>query len=188
MAQILRSKNRQKGDQFLYQMSDFCENCNPHSLYHTTAVGNVWLISDLQKHVHWLWNSHKDFLSVLKMGVYCMLKQAVWAYSFVCILNTKLPNLETCAHTDNKILCYKFRHWSCWLVANWSSNDPIHCALLYAILHTLIHTLCLSKYATLPITLTADARSLQNLSPWNSKSVWIMPTVLTCAVITLCEH
>ena len=59
---------------------------------------------------------------------------------------------------------------------------------LYAILHTLIHTLCLSKYATLPITLTADARSLQNLSPWNSKSVWIMPTVLTCAVITLCEH
>ena len=60
--------------------------------------------------------------------------------------------------------------------------------LLYAILHTLIHTLCLSKYATLPITLTADARSLQNLSPWNSKSVWIMPTVLTCAVITLCEH
>ena len=45
-----------------------------------------------------------------------------------------------------------------------------------------------SKYATLPITLTADARSLQNLSPWNSKSVWIMPTVLTCAVITLCEH
>ena len=48
--------------------------------------------------------------------------------------------------------------------------------------------MCLSKYATLPITLTADARSLQNLSPWNSKSVWIMPTVLTCAVITLCEH
>ena len=61
-------------------------------------------------------------------------------------------------------------------------------SLVYAILHTLIHTLCLSKYATLPITLTADARSLQNLSPWNSKSVWIMPTVLTCAVITLCEH
>ena len=25
--------------------------------------------------------------------------------------------------------------------------------------------MCLSKYATLPITLTADARSLQNLSP-----------------------
>ena len=38
MAQILRSKNRQKGDQFLYHMSDFCENCNPQSSYHTTAV------------------------------------------------------------------------------------------------------------------------------------------------------
>ena len=52
MTQILRSKNRQKGDQFLYQMSDFCENCNPHSSYHTTAVGNVWLMFDLQKHVN----------------------------------------------------------------------------------------------------------------------------------------
>ena len=49
MAEILRSKNRQKGDQFLYQMSDFCENCNSHSSYHTTAIGNVWLIFDLQK-------------------------------------------------------------------------------------------------------------------------------------------
>ena len=38
-----------------YQMSDFCENCNPHFSYHTTgAVGNVWLIFDLQKHVNWL--------------------------------------------------------------------------------------------------------------------------------------
>ena len=49
--------------------------------------------------------------------------------------------------------------------------------ILYAILHTLIHILCSSKYATLPITLTADARSLQNLSPWNSKSVWIIDRI-----------
>ena len=27
-----------------------------------------------------------------------------------------------------------------------------------------------------------------NLPPWNSKSIWIMPSVLSCAVITLCEH
>ena len=44
--QFLRSKNRQKGNQFFYQTSDFCENCNPHSSYHTTAVGeclvNIW--------------------------------------------------------------------------------------------------------------------------------------------------
>ena len=78
-----------------------------------------------------------------------------------------------------------FAHKPPYSEANVSSQAP---QFVYAILHTLIHTLCLSKYATLPITLTADARSLQNLSPWNSKSVWIMPTVLTCAVITLCEH
>ena len=39
MAQFLRSKNRQKGHQFFYLMSDFCEYCsNPRSSY-TTAVG-----------------------------------------------------------------------------------------------------------------------------------------------------
>ena len=59
---------------------------------------------------------------------------------------------------------------------------------LYTISHTLIHTLCLSKYAIRPIKLSSDARNLKNLSPWNSKSIWIMPSVLTCAVITLCEH
>ena len=75
-----------------------------------------------------------------------------------------------------------------WWCGEDISREAIPPVDIYAILHTLIHTLCLSKYATLPITLTADARSLQNLSRWNSKSVWIMPTVLTCAVITLCEH
>ena len=44
---IRKQKNRQKGDQFFYQMSDFCENYNPHSSYHTTTVGkclvDIWL-------------------------------------------------------------------------------------------------------------------------------------------------
>ena len=35
-----------RGDQFFYQMSEFCENCNPHSSHHTTAVGeylvDIW--------------------------------------------------------------------------------------------------------------------------------------------------
>ena len=48
MEQFLRSKNRQKGDQFFYQMSDFCENCNPHSSYHTTAVGECLVDNDIQ--------------------------------------------------------------------------------------------------------------------------------------------
>ena len=37
----------QKGDQCFYQMSDFCKNCNPHSSYHTTAIGeclvDIWI-------------------------------------------------------------------------------------------------------------------------------------------------
>ena len=37
--QFLRSKNRQKCHEFFYQMPEFCENCNPHSSYHTTTVG-----------------------------------------------------------------------------------------------------------------------------------------------------
>ena len=43
---FLTSKTRQKGDYFLYQISDFCTNCNPHSLNHTTTIGecliNIW--------------------------------------------------------------------------------------------------------------------------------------------------
>ena len=38
-AKLLRSKNKQKSDQLFYQMSDFRENCNPHSSYHTTIDG-----------------------------------------------------------------------------------------------------------------------------------------------------
>ena len=38
ITQFLRSKNRQKGDQFFYQMSNCCENCNPHSSYHTNPL------------------------------------------------------------------------------------------------------------------------------------------------------
>ena len=45
-APFLKFKNRQKGDQFFYQMSDFCENCNRHSSYHNAAVGeclvDIW--------------------------------------------------------------------------------------------------------------------------------------------------
>ena len=65
-----------------------------------------------------------------------------------------------------------------WLCKAHAFSD----AMLYAISHTLIHTLCLSKYAILPIKLSSDARNLQNFS------IWIMLSILTCAVITLCEH
>ena len=63
------------------------------------------------------------------------------------------------------------------------------CHMIYMISHTLIHTLCLSKYAILFIKLSSDARNLQNLSlETQNLSVQIMPSVLTCAVITLCKH
>ena len=42
-----------KGDQFFYQMPDFCENCHPHSFIPLLLV-NVWLITNLQKHGNWL--------------------------------------------------------------------------------------------------------------------------------------
>ena len=35
-------------------MYDFCENCNPHSWYQTTAVGECWLMFGLQKHLNQL--------------------------------------------------------------------------------------------------------------------------------------
>ena len=35
----LRSKNRQKFDQFFNHISYLCKNCNPNSWYHTSAVG-----------------------------------------------------------------------------------------------------------------------------------------------------
>ena len=44
------------GDHFFYQMSDFCENCNPHSSYHTTTVGecfvDIWFAEI--SYVNWL--------------------------------------------------------------------------------------------------------------------------------------
>ena len=84
IAQFLMSKNRQKGDQFFNQMSDFCKNYYPHFSYHTTAVGeclvDIWFAETCQTDfcLHF-----KRFLSVWNMRVYCMLKQAVWACSFV---------------------------------------------------------------------------------------------------------
>ena len=107
VAQFFRSKNRQKGDQFFNQMSDFCENCNPVS-YHTSAVGecldrpNI----DLQKHVNWLSLHFWRFLSVWKMGVYCMLKQAVWsehAVLYVNLLWSHLHNLKKTYFKNNFI-------------------------------------------------------------------------------------
>ena len=55
---------------------------------------------------------------------------------------------------------------------------------LYTISHTLITTLCVSMYARFHIKLIQRTRSLQNLTCWNSKSIWIMSSVITCAVIT----
>ena len=55
---------------------------------------------------------------------------------------------------------------------------------LYTISHTLITTLCVSMYERFHIKLIQRTRSLQNLTCWNSKSIWIMSSVITCAVIT----
>ena len=49
---------------------------------------------------------------------------------------------------------------------NYAHSAGLWLSPLYAISHTLIHTLCLSKYAILPIKLSSDATSLQNLSAY----------------------
>ena len=68
IVQFFRFINRQKGDQFFYQLSDFCENCNPHSSYHTLPppLVNVWLIFDLEKHETDFVYMFKDFSSIWK--------------------------------------------------------------------------------------------------------------------------
>ena len=88
IVQFLRFKNRQKGDQFFYQMPYFCENCNPPHIIPLQLV-NVWLIFDLQKHVTDFVYIFKDLLAVWKVGIYCMLKQAIWAFSFMyCLIKS----------------------------------------------------------------------------------------------------
>ena len=60
---------------FFYQMPDFYENCNHHSLYQTTTVGeclvDIWFVEAYRLTLFTFW---KIFLSVWKMAVYCMLK------------------------------------------------------------------------------------------------------------------
>ena len=92
IAQLLMSKYRQKSDQFFYAMSDFCENCNPHII--PPPLVNVWLVFDLPKHVSWLCLHFQRFLSVWKMRVYCMLKEAVWACSIVCMSGFQINSVE----------------------------------------------------------------------------------------------
>ena len=64
-AQFLKFKNRQKGDQFCYPMSDFCENCNPHSSYPTTPIGkclvDIWFFRNMWTDFVCFWNWHPPF-------------------------------------------------------------------------------------------------------------------------------
>ena len=64
-------------------MSDFCENCNPHSSYHTTAVGECLVgIAFAETCKLTLFTLSKIFISLKnEMRVYCMTNRQL---SFVC--------------------------------------------------------------------------------------------------------
>ena len=87
IVQFFRSKNKQKGDQFFYQLSDFCENCNPHSSYILPYHHRWWMFgwySIWRNMKLTLFTCLKIFCRFEKIRVYCMLKLAVWACNFVC--------------------------------------------------------------------------------------------------------
>ena len=84
-AQFLRSKNKQNGDQFFYQISDFCENCNPPHVIPPPLV-NTWLTFDMQKYVNWLCVFLEVNPCFQRAHVFCMDPQpAVDPYNVVCI-------------------------------------------------------------------------------------------------------
>ena len=66
-------------------MSDFCENCNPHSSYHTTAVGENLVEFGLQKYVKWLCMFLEVNPYFQKAHLFCMdLQPAADPYNVAC--------------------------------------------------------------------------------------------------------
>ena len=68
-------------------MSNFCENCNPHSSYHTTAVGeclvDIWFAEICQLTVCVFESQYM----LSKSTVFCMdLQPATDPYNVVCTL------------------------------------------------------------------------------------------------------
>ena len=86
-------------------MSDFCENCNPHS-YHTTAIGeylvDIWFTEI--GYVKWLCVfGSQSMLSKNIRDIFCMdLQPAADPYNVVCKVSFII--LRHCC-----------THWPCWL-------------------------------------------------------------------------
>ena len=76
-------------------MSDFCENCNPHSSYIIPPpLVNIWLIFDLQKYVKWLCMFLEVNPCFQKAHLFCMdLQPAADPYNVVCSLVSRPPAL-----------------------------------------------------------------------------------------------
>ena len=69
-----------------------------------------------------------------------------------------------------------------WLTLNGSISAPIR-DLAYFDSHTVFIKVCDTPHKT-----EFRRNKPPKFVPWNSKSSWIMLSVLTCTVITLCEH
>ena len=79
-------------------MSDFCENCNPHSSYLTPHIippplVSVWLIFDLQKHVNWLCLHFSKGGYLYSAGVNILPKEQIFS-----------PMLPSCDHKVSPFL------------------------------------------------------------------------------------
>ena len=46
-----------------------------------------------------------------KSNIHIFHLEVIFYWNLFCLHDTELPNLETSAHTDIKILCNKFRNW-----------------------------------------------------------------------------
>ena len=58
------------------------------------------------------WESSASFDTFCsKVNIHIFHLEWIFCWNLLCLYDTELPNLETCAHTDIKILCNKLRHW-----------------------------------------------------------------------------
>ena len=113
----LKSKNRQEGDQFFYQMSDFCENCNPYSSKSYTPsppLVNVWLIHDFQRHETEIVYIFKDFYWFELWGFIACSNPWAWSFKHVPLTLKRDPcsSQAQCTPQSAKRSTYLATKWA----------------------------------------------------------------------------
>ena len=125
-------------------MSDFCKNCNPHSSYHTTAVGECLVDIWLQKYVNWLCVILEVNPCFQKAHVFCMdLQPAADPYNVVCnflytcekgnLLLVNLTFVVTCILSCQHLLSRSFynKNKSIFTIIFWADNHAFRTAAMF---------------------------------------------------------